>query len=152
MVRRFTSFRELIAAQNPENAAFGYFEGNVRKQLTYGEVLEMIENHPIPEEDVIGVFCDNSILSLVTIFALAGKKQLVLLNPMDEPRVLAGEIRTARVSKLIGTLPEGLELPPHEKGTAVSADILFFTSGTTARNKAVVLDEKRLCSAVYNGR
>ena len=151
MVRRFTSFRELIAAQNPENAAFGYFEGNVRKLLTFGEVLNRIDTYPLPDEDVIGILCDNGIASVIAMLALAGKKQLVLLNPMDEPRVLAGEIRTARVSKLIGTLPEGLELPPHEKGTAVSADILFFTSGTTARNKAVVLDEKRLCSAVYNG-
>lgn len=151
MIRRFTSFRELIAAQDPENAAFGYFEENVRKLLTFGEVLKRIDTYPLPEEDVIGIICDNGIASVIAMLALAGKKQLVLLNPMDEPRVLAGEIRTARVSKLIGTLPEGLELPPHEKGTTASADILFFTSGTTARNKAVVLDEKRLCSAVYNG-
>ena len=151
MVSRYASFRELIAAQDPENAAFGYFEGNTRKLLTFGEVLALIDTYPVPDEDVIGIVCDNEISTVTAALALAGKKQLVLLNPMDEPRVLAGEIRTAHVSKLIGHLPEGLELQPLEKGTVTTADILFFTSGTTARNKAVVLDEKRLCSAVYNG-
>ena len=127
MVRRFASFREMLAAQDRGNTAFGYFEGDTRKQLTYGEVLELIENYPIPEEDVIGVFCDNSILSLVTIFALAGKKQLVLLNPMDEPRVLESEIKAAHVSQLIGQAPEDMVLP------------------------ALVLDQQRLCSSAWNG-
>ncbi len=151
MARRFAGFRELIAAQDPEAAAFGYFEGNIRKQLTFGEVLALMDGYPLPEEDVIGVICDNSIASVTAVLGLAGKKQLVLLNPMDEPRVLLGEIRAAHVSRLIGQVPEGLTLPPLETGGVTSADILFFTSGTTARNKAVVLDEKRLCSAVYNG-
>ncbi len=151
MVRRYTSFRELIASQNQENTAFGYFEGNTRKQLTYGEVLEMIDAYPIPKEDVIGVFCDNSILSLVTVFALAGKKQLVLLNPMDEPRVLESEIKAAHVSKLVGQGPEEFEPPALVPGNINTADILFFTSGTTAQNKAVVLDQQRLCSSAYNG-
>ncbi len=151
MVQRFNSFRELIAGQNRNNTAFEYFEGDTQKQLTYGEVLEMIENYPIPEEDVIGVFCDNSILSLVTVFGLAGKKQLVLLNPMDEPRVLADEIKAARVSKLVGQVPEDLEIPSLKKGNVTDTDILFFTSGTTAQNKAVVLDQQRLCSSAWNG-
>ena len=151
MVQRFNSFSELIAGQNRNSTAFEYFEGDTRKQLTYGEVLEMIDNYPIPEEDVIGVFCDNSILSLVTIFALAGKKQLVLLNPMDEPRVLADEIEAARVSKIVGQVPEDLEIPPLIKGNVSDTDILFFTSGTTAQNKAVVLDQQRLCSSAWNG-
>ena len=151
MVRRFASFREMLTAQNRGDTAFGYFEGDTRKQLTYGEVLEMIENYPIPEEDVIGVFCDNSIISLVAIFALAGKKQLVLLNPMDEPRVLESEISAAHVSKLIGQGPEDYEAPTLVSGNVNTADILFFTSGTTSQNKAVVLDEQRLCSAAFNG-
>ena len=151
MVHRFSSFRELIAAQDQENTAFGYFEGNTRKQLTYGEVLAMIDSYPLPDEDVIGVFCDNSIDSLIAVFALAGKKQLVLLNPLDMPSVLAGEIRTAQVSKLIGDFPEDLECSVLEPAGVSSADILFFTSGTTAQNKAVVLDQQRLCSAAYNG-
>ena len=151
MVRRFASFREMLAAQDRGHAAFEYFEGDTRKQLTYGEVLEMIENYPIPEEDVIGVFCDNSILSLVTIFALAGKKQLVLLNPMDMPRVLENEIRAAHVSKLIGQAPEDMVLPELVPGNINDTDILFFTSGTTSQNKAVILDERRLCSSAFNG-
>ena len=151
MVRRFASFREMLAAQDHGNTAFGYFEGDTRKQLTYGEILELIENYPIPEEDVIGVFCDNSILSLVTIFALAGKKQLVLLNPRDEPRVLESEIRAAHVSKLIGQAPDDMVLPALVPGNVTDTDILFFTSGTTAQNKAVVLDQQRLCSSAWNG-
>lgn len=141
----------MLAAQNRGNIAFGYFEGDTRKQLTYGEVLEKIDAYPVPEEDVIGVFCDNSILSLVTIFALAGKKQLVLLNPADEPRILDTEIKAAHVSRLIGQGPEDLEIPRLVPGNVGTADILFFTSGTTAQNKAVVLDQQRLCSAAFNG-
>ena len=151
MVRRFKSFRELIASQNQDKTAFGYFEENTRKQLTFGDFLEMIDDYPVPDEDVIGVFCDNSVFSLVTIFALAGKKQLVLLNPLDEPRVLSAEIKAAHVSKLVGQGPEEFEIPALMPGDIRTADILFFTSGTTAQNKAVVLDQQRLCSSAYNG-
>ena len=141
----------MLAAQDRDNMAFGYFEGDTRKQLTYGEVLDRIDAYPVPEEDVIGVFCDNSILSLVTIFALSGKKQLVLLNPADEPRILEAEIKAAHVSGLVGKGPEDFEIPVLTPGNIDTADILFFTSGTTAQNKAVVLDQERLCSAAYNG-
>ena len=151
MMRRFDSFREMLAAQGRENIAFGYFEEDARRQLTYGEVLERIDAYPLPAEDVIGVFCDNSILSVITIFALAGKKQLVLLNPADEPRILDAEIRAAHVSKLVGQGPEEYEAPPLVPGSVGTADILFFTSGTTSQNKAVVLDQQRLCSAAFNG-
>ena len=109
MVRRFVSFIEMLAAQDRGIVAFGYFEGDTRKQLTYGEVLDRIGAYPLPDEDVIGVFCDNSIESVITIFALAGKKQLVLLNPADEPRILDAEIKAAHVSKLIGQGPEDYE-------------------------------------------
>ena len=151
MVQRFDSFRELFAGQKADNTAFEFFEGDTRKQLSYGEVLEMISVYPVPEEKVIGVFCDNSILSLITVFALAGKRQLVLLNPMDEPRVLAAEIKAAHVSKIIGQGPEDFEPPAPVRTDVDTADILFFTSGTTAQNKAVVLDQKRLCSSAWNG-
>ncbi len=151
MAERFNTFRELIAGQNRDNTAFEYFEGDTRKQLTYGEVLEMIGNYPIPEEDVVGVFCDNSVHSLVTIFALAGKKQLVLLNPIDEPRVLESEIRAAHVSILVGQAPEDMVLPALVPGNVTDTDILFFTSGPTAQNKAVVLDQQLLCSSAWNG-
>lgn len=151
MARRFNSFRELIAGQNSGDTAFAYFEGDTRKQLTYGEFLERIDSCPVPEEDVIGVFCDNSILSLVTIFALAGKKQLVLLNPYDEPHILTDEIKAAHVSKLVGQAPEDLVISLPAPGKVTDTDILFFTSGTTAHNKAVVLDQQRLCSSAWNG-
>ena len=151
MVRRFVSFREMLAAQDRGNAAFGYFEGDTRKQMTYGEVLDRIGAYPLPDEDVIGVFCDNSIKSVITIFALAWKKQLVLLNPADEPRILDAEIKAAHVSKLIGQGPEDYEAPALVPGNVCTADILFFTSGTRSQNKAVVLDEQRLCSAAFNG-
>ena len=74
-----------------------------------------------------------------------------MLNPDDEPRILEAEIRAAHVTKLIGSIPEYLQLPELSPKAVSTADILFFTSGTTAMNKAVVLDQQRLCSAVYNG-
>ena len=152
MVKRFESFYELLDYQNKDNIAFTYFDNEI-KNITYKELLEKINNYKLPEEDVIGIFCDNSIESIIAIFSLASKKQIVLLNPNENINTLGLLIKATNIKKLIGenNLVSKLEGSLDKEYKCNTKDILFFTSGTTHKSKAVILDEARLTSASYNG-
>ena len=148
--KRFSSFRELLSEQDGTASALEYFEGAVKKTVSYSELLAMACGYPLPAENTVGVFCDNSLESVAAIFALAGKKRLVLLDPSEPEDRLREKIEKAGAAKLIGAT-DAEEVFPSARDGAPGDEILFFTSGTTESSKAVMLDESRLCSAAYNG-
>ena len=102
----------------------------------------------------IGVLCNGSLPCVVEIFAasLAGM-QIVLLDENSPVSMLRGLIAYTDIDtlwgdpdlceELVGCLTEGV--------TDGSGKILFFTSGTTERSKAVVLTDHSLCQSAYNG-
>ena len=150
---RYKSILELLSSQDSSSIAFRYVNQGKIEELTYGELIDKIIDYPLPKENVIGILADINIESIITIFSLIGKKQIVLLNPSDDINVLNRQIKITNVAKILGEeeLIEELDKDFDVDLSIDSKDVLFFTSGTTSSSKAVILDEARLCNATYNG-
>ena len=149
----FTNLVSILDRQDPSRVAFTYAQGEAKVDLTFAEVRSRIEAYPLPKEQVIGIFADTNIETIVAIFALAGKRQIVLLSSDDPSPTIAAQIEATHIQKLIGDEDLVEEFAPlltketAEQGT----NILFFTSGTTSKAKAVVLTQDSLTAAAANG-
>ena len=152
-MKRFSSFVDLLSTQNPSAFAFEYLDNEELKKITFKELVNKISTFELPKENVIGLFLDNNIDSLVAFFAMAGRKQIIILDPNDKDELLIKKIKRTHINRLMGECEIKDELNEYlEKENLINdRNILFFTSGTTSESKAVVLTEKSLCSATYNG-
>lgn len=153
-LKRYGSFHELLENQRQNDIALLYDDNNTIQSLTYGELIQRIDDYPIENKNSIGILCENNIDTIISVFAYAkSKKQIVLLNPMDDIDVLIRQIRATDVDLLLGRkeLVESLKENLTENDIKANGNILFFTSGTTSNNKAVILTEVSLCSSCYNG-
>ena len=152
-MKRYSSFLQLLSDQKSDATALEYVESGEVLELTYGELVEKVKGFPIPEESSVGILCHNDLETILAIFALSGRKRVVLLGEEDAPETLQKQILATRVQKLygnkelVGSLQEFLSKKPEE----AKPSVLFFTSGTTSSAKAVCLSEESLCSAAYNG-
>ena len=101
----------------------------------------------------MGILARNDVQTIVSIFALASKKRLVLLSPDDPIETLISQIQATHVQVLLGEADLIEELAPYlcHESLSCHPDMLFFTSGTTSKAKAVVLSEASLCASAYNG-
>lgn len=152
-MKRFSSFVDLLSTQNPSAFAFEYLDNEELKKITFKELVNKISTFELPKENVIGLFLDNNIDSLVAFFAMTGRKQIIILDPNDKDELLIKKIKRTHINRLMGECEIKDELNEYlEKENLINdRNILFFTSGTTSESKAVVLTEKSLCSATYNG-
>ncbi len=148
-MKRYASFLEMIESQNGDKTAFRYSGG----ERTYAQFLEDIKSFKLPEADVVGLFLSNDIVSITALFAMIGKRQLVLLNPEDDEKTLAEQITKTNVSFLFGDdeLTKALDCKLNKGYRTDDRNVLLFTSGTTQSSRAVVLTEGNLCSSTYNG-
>ena len=154
---RFESFRHLLshwAERTPDAPALRYTDRCLSFSGLYRAVLERAEELKATGKSCLGVLCDGSLDCVVTIFAanLAGL-QLVLLDENAPEALLRGLIVYTDIDLLWGDadLTEALE-PCLTAGVQDGAGrILFFTSGTTERSKAVVLTDHSLCQSAFNG-
>ena len=154
---RFSSFDEMLrhyAQSSPDAPAFRYAAGGEQRTLSYAAFYDAVCSRAsalrAQGKSCLGVLCDGSLDCVTEIFAaVQAGLQLVLLNETAGPEYLA---RTdvdalwgdaALTEDLTGALTNGV--------TDGRGRILFFTSGTTAKMKAVALTEKSLCSSAYNG-
>lgn len=154
---RFASFEELLRhfAQTTPEAPALCFEAHGEKQTRsfaafYGDVCARAAVLEKKSFTCLGVLCDGSFACVTEIFAaVKAGKQLVLLNEDCTPEQLAA----ADADALWGDAELTEELSPALTGgvTDGRGKLLFFTSGTTAKNKAVVLTEQSLCSSAFNG-
>ena len=154
---RFDSFRHLLshwAGQTPDAPALRY----AGRCLSFSELWEAVqlraEALKSEGKSCLGVLCDGSLDCVTTIFAanLAGL-QLVLLDENAPEALLQTLIAYTDIDALWGDedLVEALS-PALTAGVRDGAGkILFFTSGTTERAKAVVLTDHSLCQSAYNG-
>ena len=127
---------------------------------TYAELLKLVRAR---EEELradggtsLGVLCDGSFDCVLTIFgAVNAGLQVVLLNESSPELLLREQIEYTDIDRLWGDsmlcelLEDGLTGGLRDAGGG--GQLLFFTSGTTQRARAVVLTEKNLCSSAYNG-
>ncbi|MBR2582739.1 MAG: acyl--CoA ligase [Oscillospiraceae bacterium] len=154
---RFDSFARLLAhfaETSPDAPALRYEKETLSFAALHARVLSRAGELKAEGKTCMGLLCDGSLDNVVEIFAanLAGL-QLVLLDASLEAEVLKTLIRYTDVDTLWGDedLKEELELSLMAGVKDGAGKILFFTSGTTERSKAVVLTDHSLCQSAWNG-
>ena len=154
---RFDSFEHLLshfALSTPDAPALRYEGTTLSFAALFQSVQKRAEELRKGGKSCLGVLCDGSLENVIEIFAasLAGL-QIVLLDASLEADVLKTLIRYTDVDLLWGDeeLCDELSLALMAGVKDGRGKILFFTSGTTERAKAVVLTDRSLCQSAWNG-
>ena len=158
---RFDGFASLLtfrAEQTPGAPAFFVAENGEKKPRTYADfrvsVIERAEALRAERKAAYGILTDGGEACVTEIFAsvIAGRRT-VLLNENAPSEVLADLVAEAEIDSLWGDPELRAELEPALVPEAEGGEgkILFFTSGTTDRSKAVVLTDGSLMNSAYNG-
>ena len=154
---RFDSFEHLLshfAHSTPDAPALRYEGTTLSFAALFQTVQKRAEELRKGGKSCLGVLCDGSLENVIEIFAasLAGL-QIVLLDASLEADVLKTLIRYTDVDLLWGDeeLCDELSLALMAGVKDGRGKILFFTSGTTERAKAVVLTDRSLCQSAWNG-
>ena len=158
---RFRSFAEMIghyAEKTPDAAALLYEDGGAARSVSYacfaGAVERRAEELRRTGKTCLGVFADGSYACVTEIFAaVSAGLQVVMLDPGVPLPFLRGMLPYTDVDLLWGgeELCRALSDDLTKGVRAGAGQVLFFTSGTTERSKAVTLTEKSLCASAYNG-
>ena len=158
---RFSGFYELLfywAENAPDAPALRYAQNGAIKTCTFSELHDRVTARAtaLREENrqTLGILANGSFDCVIEIFAsvLSGRRT-VLLNENAADEVLFEQIGEAELDALWGDpdLTETLGSALTENAEGGMGKILFFTSGTTSRAKAVVLTDASLMSSAYNG-
>lgn len=154
---RLDHFADLLAywaGEAPGACALRYGENH----CTYAQLWELV-NERADElrcggKTCMGILADGSFDCVVTIFAanLAGL-QIVMLDENAPEEQLRQLLIYADVDTLWGDADLVEELSGALTGGVRdgAGRILFFTSGTTERSRAVVLTDRSLCQSAWNG-
>ncbi|MBR0162183.1 MAG: acyl--CoA ligase [Oscillospiraceae bacterium] len=154
---RFQSFYQLLrtqAEERPEAPALCSGACTVSYRELFERVQRRADELRREGKTCMAVLCDGSLACVTEIFAanIAGL-QLVLLDESLPEAALLGLIAYTDADCLWGeeelcdSLKESLTKGVDNGG----GKILFFTSGTTERSKAVVLTDYSLCQSAWNG-
>ena len=154
---RFSRFEDMLrhwAEESPRSPALCY--GN--RTLSFSQLWEAVtaraEQLRKEGKTCLGLLSDGSMDCVIELFAanLAGL-QIVMLDENAPSVLLRQLIAYTDVDTLWGDEDLVEELSPAlTKGVEDGEGrILFFTSGTTERAKAVVLTDHSLCQSAYNG-
>ncbi len=154
---RFSSFDELLryyAKNTPQAPALQFETAGKLQTLDYAALYETIQSRSAvlkrSGHTCLGLFCDGSFACVVELFAaVSAGLQVVLLNE----NATAQQLQLTDVDTLWGDDDLTQPLLSACTGSAPNGagQLLFFTSGTTAKTKAVALTEKSLCASAYNG-
>ena len=157
---RFESFSHMLrhwAGVSPEHPALIYDEGG-RRELSFAALEAAVERRAgelrAGGKTCVGILSDGSAACIIEIFAAArAGLQTVLLDASLPDAVLAELLRYTDVDTLWGDGELCEELAPSLTAgvTDGAGKLLFFTSGTTERAKAVVLTDHSLCQSAWNG-
>ena len=158
---RFSGFDELLsfwAQRTPDRPALVYEQGGAQAVCTFRELQRRVLDRAskLDREPGLcrGVLCDGSFACVIEIFAtVVFGKRLVLLSENASDSALIDMVREADISALWGDpdLKELLSPYLDPKAEGGPGRVLFFTSGTTSRSKAVVLTSASLMNSAYNG-
>ena len=162
---RFESFREMIDHYNevsPDHPALLFEDHGEKAMLTFRDLSARLSERTADFSGcrsvafLIGESTKETVIDLFA--AVTAGARVVLLDETVPEEVLVRLLRLSEADRLVGEedLGESLlpelgnkfknRLDPVEKG-----EMLFFTSGTTNRSKAVVLTEKSLLRSAWNG-
>ncbi len=128
------------------------------RSLNYAETWEAVRTRAealrAGGKTCLGVLADGSLDCVIELFAanLAGM-QLVMLDENAPAALLRQLVAYTDIDALWGDEDLVEELTPALTGGVDDGEgkILFFTSGTTERAKAVVLTDHSLCQSAWNG-
>lgn len=157
---RYQNFKDLLE-KNTQAAAdrtvFLYDADGIQK-MTWSQfdiavhirIMELQNDHCT----CIGILCENTPACMIELFAgVMSGKQIVLLDASASSELLKQQIQATDVDSLWGSTERVHEL--QDALTAGCTDgagqILFFTSGTTSKAKAVVLSDASLMASAWNG-
>ena len=154
---RFARFENLLrywAEEAPAAPALRYGE----ETRSFSQLWEAVQRRAAELRDsgktCLGLLADGSLDCVVELFAanLAGL-QLVMLDENAPSVLLRQLVAYTDIDLLWGDVDLVEELSPYltEGVRDGEGRILFFTSGTTERAKAVVLSDHSLCQSAYNG-
>ena len=158
---RFSGFYELLfywAENAPDAPALRYAQSDKVLTCTYSELFRRVtaraEVLRKEKKQTLGVLSDGSFDCVIEIFSsvLAGRRTVLLSeNAADE--VLIEQVKEAELDALWGDRELKAVLKPALVETAEGGmgKLLFFTSGTTSRAKAVVLTDASLMNSAFNG-
>lgn len=159
---RFTSIREMLsynAGKTPDSPAV-YYENEKRlTRLAFTELLALTDREAELQKSGAGTCVafipDGSLASLTVFFgAVTAGLAVVLLDANAPEEDLTAAIQLTGTDRLYCSDPdlyEELEGALTGGSTLKSGDIVFFTSGTTDKAKAVVLTETSLMASAWNG-
>lgn len=160
---KFESFSELLKVQAnnyPDSPAFIYDDNVEKKEITYTELRDkvflLVEDFKKNPCRAVGICMPQGPEWIMTVFAASiAEKRVVLLDISLEKEKIQSLIKVTGIDYLVApkSISEGLILTDTNcSADDCKGDILFFTSGTTSRNKAVVLSDRALCYSAWNGQ
>ena len=157
---RFSGFDALLAhwAEKTPDAPALYYDAGGKQVCTYAALRETVDRRAREwAQDggsCLGLLCDGSFSCVVELFAaVQAGLQVVLLDALAPEDTLAALLRYTDADRLWGDeeLRETLSGALTGGVKDGRGKLLFFTSGTTERAKAVVLTEQSLCASAFNG-
>ena len=145
------------AAQSPDRTALCFDQGG-RQTMSYAALCAAVETRAealrLEGGSCVGILADGSAACVIEIFtSVRAGRQVVLLDAALPDETLGALMQYTDVDRLWGDeeLCEALR-PWLTDGVADGeGKLLFFTSGTTERAKAVVLTDHSLCQSAWNG-
>ncbi len=167
-------------SRNPDHVAIITAEYEEKVMLTYHElylkVMELADRYRRENCTCVGLYANGSVDWIITMFAsvIAGKRT-VLFDVLFQPEQMMELVKFCGVDSLYALDHEGRQVfgeymneiraaKVKERGGEATSfarrteeiedagKLLFFTSGTTARNKAVVLSQEALLYAAWGGQ
>ena len=159
---RFSGFRELVDVMSTTHAEkTALVHGDGCETVSWSSFAHMVRDRArelaVPGATCEGIVTDGSLPCVTEVFAanLAGLA-VVLIDESTSTDLLptlllatgADLVWTAEAGSVPFAAGEG-EPRPSERPSA--GDVLFFTSGTTSRAKAVVLTDASLMASAWNG-
>ena len=154
---RFSSFEEMLshmARTAPDAPALRYEERTWSFAALEEAVAARADALRAGGKTCLGLLADGSADCVIELFAaVRAGLQLVMLDPSLPDELLRGLLAYTDIDLLWGDeeLREELADALTAGVTGGTGRILFFTSGTTERSKAVVLTEQSLCASAWNG-
>ena len=159
---RFSSLFQMLsfrASEHGSRTALFYEAGGEKVRLSYYELFDLVQRRAkdlrASGKTSIGILTDGSLDCVITIMAsIVSGLQTVLLDENTPDALLKGYIAYTDIDFLWSSDSElTREFSPYLTGGVKSGvgRVLFFTSGTTSRSKAVVLTDESLMSSAYNG-
>lgn len=151
---KYKTILSMVLDQDEDNIAITYDDNGEILNLTFKHIKNRILSNSVnTTKKCVGIICDGKLDTLLTIMTyIHNKITIVLLSESDDISLIQEEVSTIGIDYLIGPsdITNNIRIPK-ETNTSLEGKILFFTSGTTSRAKAVILNEEKLCAAAYNG-